>query len=49
MKFHRNVLAIVLFRISCKNLIPSETLVAMVTKLNFFQIFENLLVRNHKA
>ena len=31
MKFHRNVPAKVLFRISCKNLIPSQTLVAMAT------------------
>ena len=33
MKFHRNVPAIVLFRISRKNLIQSKTLVAMATKL----------------
>ena len=36
MKFHRNVPGMVLFRISWKNLIPSKTLVAMATKLNFF-------------
>ena len=33
MKFHRNVPAIVLFRVSRKNVIPSKTLVAMATKL----------------
>ena len=33
MKFYRNVPAMVLFRISRKNLIPSKTLVAMATKL----------------
>ena len=33
MKFHRNVPAMVLFRISCKHLIPSKTVVAMATKL----------------
>ena len=33
MKLHRNVPAMVLFRISRKNLIPSKTLVAMATKL----------------
>ena len=33
MKFHRNVPAMVLFRISWKNLIQSKTLVAMATKL----------------
>ena len=32
MKFHRNVPAMVLLRISGKNLIPSKTLVAMATK-----------------
>ena len=32
MKFHRNVPAMVFFRISWKNLIPSKTLVAMATK-----------------
>ena len=36
MKFHRNVPTMVLFRISWNNLIPSKTLVAMATKLNFF-------------
>ena len=36
MKFHRNVPAMVLFRISRKNLIPSKTLVAMATKLKTF-------------
>ena len=36
MKFHRNVPAMVFFRISGKNLIPSQTLVAMATKLKFF-------------
>ena len=35
-KFHKNVPAIVLFRISRKNLIPSKTLVAMATELKFF-------------
>ena len=35
MKFHRNVLDMVLFIIFLKNLIPSKTLVAMATKLNF--------------
>ena len=50
MKFHRNVLAIVLFRIFWKNLIPSETRVAIATKLKKKnEIFENLLVRSHKA
>ena len=33
MKFHRNVPAMVLFRISWKNLIPSKTVIAMATKL----------------
>ena len=33
MKFHRNVPAIVFFRISWKNLIPSKTLVGIATKL----------------
>ena len=33
MKFHRIVPAMVLFRISGKNLIPSKTVVAMATKL----------------
>ena len=33
MKFHRNVPAMVLFRISWKNLILSKTVVAMATKL----------------
>ena len=33
MKFHRNVPAMVLFRISWKNLIPSKTVVVMATKL----------------
>ena len=36
MKFHRNVPAMVLFRISLKNLILSKTLVAMANKLKFF-------------
>ena len=36
MKFHRNVPALVLFRIPCKNLIPLNTLVAMSTKLRNF-------------
>ena len=36
MKFHRNFPAMVLFRISSKNLTPSKTLVAVATKLNFF-------------
>ena len=50
MKFHRNVPAMVLFRHFLNNLIPSKTLVAMATKLKkIFEIFENLLVRNHKA
>ena len=50
MKFHRNVPGMVLFRIFCKNLIPSKNLVAMATKLNFFfEISENLLVRNCNA
>ena len=31
------------------NLIPSKTLIAMATKLSIFEIFENLLVRNHEA
>ena len=35
-KFHRNVPAMVLFRIFLNNLIPSKTLVAMATKLIFF-------------
>ena len=50
MKFHRNVPAMVLFRISWKNLIPSKTVVAMATKLKKKnENFENLLVRNHKG
>ena len=49
MKFHRNVPAMVFFKMIWNNLIPLKTLVAMATKLNFFEIFENLLVRNHKA
>ena len=36
MKFHRNVPAMVLFRISLKNLIPSKTVIAMATKLKNF-------------
>ena len=36
MKFHRNVSGMVLFSIFLKNLIPSKTVVAMATKLNFF-------------
>ena len=36
MKFYRNVPAMVLFRISWKNLIPSKTVVAMATKLKKF-------------
>ena len=36
MKFHRNVPAMVLFRISWKNLISSKTVVAMATKLTKF-------------
>ena len=48
MKFDRNVPAMVFFRISWKNVIPLKTLVAMATKF-IFEIFENLLVRNHKA
>ena len=47
MTFHRNVSAMVLFRISWKNLILSKILVAMEKKK--IEIFENLLVRNHKA
>ena len=46
MKFHWNVPAMVLLRISWKNLILSKTVVAMATKL---KNFENLLVRNHKG
>ena len=37
MKFNRNELpAMVLFQISCNNLIPSKTLVVMATKLKIF-------------
>ena len=36
MKFHWNVPAMVLFRMSRKNMVPSKTLVAMATKLKFF-------------
>ena len=35
-KIHRNVPAMVLFRISWKNLIPYKNLVAMATKPNYF-------------
>ena len=39
----------VFFRMFRKNLIPIKTLVAMATKLKKNEIFENLLVRNHRA
>ena len=50
MKFHRNVPAMVFFRISSKNLISSKTVVCHGNKTEKkFENFENLLVRNHKA
>ena len=49
MKFHRNVPAMVLFRISWKNLIPSKLWLPWQQNWKNIENFENLLVRNHKG
>ena len=46
-KLGRNVPLKVFFKTCPQNWIPSKTLVAMATKLNFKQFLKNLLLRNH--